>query len=206
MSGLGDPPWEGSQFVLVTEPPSPQSLFLFCLWSSIRKEQFWVRMFDFWMAIPSVHVMSSHYTVGGFYMFPLPTVGHFIYGPSLCVLGFSHLYQDFKYNLEIKLPWWWWLIILMFSKALSITAFFNTQRNLCMWKVIHVVTASSQILMWEGSNKNTFDNQTYSSDSMIHFEQKNLIIGISLEIFLGIPFQYKYLNEILHTIGGIWWT
>jgi hypothetical protein len=38
---------------------------------------------------------------------------------------------------------------------------------------------------------------------MIHFEQKNLIIGISLEIFLGIPFQYKYLNEILHTIGGI---
>ena len=60
--------------------------------------------------------------------------------------------------------------------------------------------------MWEGSNKNTFDNQTYSSDSMIHFEQKNLIIVISLEIFLGIPFQYKYLNEILHTIGGIWWT
>jgi hypothetical protein len=51
---------------------------IFCPYSSIRQEQFWVRVFDWGMAAPSLLLMSCLSTAGGLYKFPLPTVGCFI--------------------------------------------------------------------------------------------------------------------------------
>ena len=54
-------------------------------------KQFWTRVFDCWMATPSLLLIPCLSPGGGLYKFPLHTVGHFIYIPSLLVLFVSHL-------------------------------------------------------------------------------------------------------------------
>jgi hypothetical protein len=76
--GLGTSPRSGSQFMPVTGTPFPQALPHFCSFSSFRKEQFWVRVFDYEMSTPSFYLMPCHFTGGRLYKFPLPTIGHFI--------------------------------------------------------------------------------------------------------------------------------
>ena len=99
VSGFGMSPSAGYQFGLVTGPPFPQSVLHFCSFISFRQGEFWNTVFDCGMATPFLHLMPCHSTGGGLYKFFLPTVGHFIQGPSLWVLKVSQP-RDLCYFLE----------------------------------------------------------------------------------------------------------
>ena len=59
VSGLGASPYAGSQFGPVAGPLFCQDLLHFCLFSSFRQRQFWVRVFDCgWQPHPSLDVLS----------------------------------------------------------------------------------------------------------------------------------------------------
>ena len=76
------------------------SLFSICSCSSFSQEQSWVGVFDCRMATPSLYLMPYLSSRGGFfYVFPLSSVGQFIYSTSLWVLRVSHL-PDLRYILE----------------------------------------------------------------------------------------------------------
>jgi hypothetical protein len=93
VSDLGTSPWAWSYFGPVSGPPLPQSLLQFCPCSSFRQV---LSSLD---SAPLLHLMPCFSTGGELYKGPLPTVVHFMCGPSHWHLWFSHL-QGLWYILE----------------------------------------------------------------------------------------------------------
>jgi hypothetical protein len=60
-SELGACPLAGFQFGPVSGPPFLHAFLYFCLCSTLRQEQFWVKSFDSGMTTPSLHLTPSYY-------------------------------------------------------------------------------------------------------------------------------------------------